>query len=129
MIKADVTVRDIEGFDEQLSTVTDAINSNLEEVAHFVQKEAKSTAAFKDKSGRLRRSIKLKKSKFEDGGYIIVATGKNEETGVHAHLVEFGHIKMLFGKITGERVPPRPFMRPALEKGIEKAVALFRENK
>lgn len=99
------------------------VDAFLKDVAAHVRDEAKTTAAFIDKTGNLRRSIGMRKSKFIRGGYIVKASGRNRAEGAtggkgfHAHLVEFGHSKVLWGRRTGGRVAPRPFMRPALEKG------------
>lgn len=120
MMSASVSVKNIEGLDLQFADVMKAIDQNLEETADIVEREAQTTAAFQDKAGKLRKAIKKKKSKFADGGYIVQARAP------HAHLVEFGHVKFLWGRPTGERVPPHPYLRPALEKGIRFAVAKFR---
>lgn len=129
LMSANIYVRDIDGLDEQLEDVIKAIDSNLEDTAGYVFAEAKETLAFTDKTGNLRKSIRLKKSKFEDGGYIVKATGGGGEKGYHAHLVEFGHVMFVNGHPTGKRVPPHPFLRPALEKGIRFAVEKFRRLK
>lgn len=126
LMSANIYVKDIDGLDEQLEDIITAIDSNLEETAGYVFAEAKQTLAFKDKTGNLRKSIRLKKSKFEDGGYIVKATGGGGEKGYHAHLVEFGHVMFIDGRPTGKRVPPHPFLRPALEKGIRYAVGKFK---
>ena len=120
LMSAHVRVADLDGLDAQLGEIMDAIDQNLEETAQFVEREAQISAAFQDKTGKLRKKIKLKKSKFEDGGWIV------EARAPHAHLVEFGHVKFLWGKPTSERVPPHPFLRPALEKGIRYAVGKFK---
>lgn len=120
MMSAHVRVTDLDGLDASLSEIMDAIDQNLEATAQFVEQEAKVSAAFQDKTGKLRKSIKLKKSKFDDGGWIVVASAP------HAHLVEFGHVKWLWGRPTSGRVPPKPFLRPALEKGIRYAVGKFK---
>lgn len=120
MMSAHVRVTDIDGLDASLAEIMDAIDQNLEATAQFVEQEARVSAAFQDKTGKLRKSIKLKQSKFEDGGWIVVARAP------HAHLVEFGHVKWLWGKPTSGRVPPKPFLRPALEKGIRYAVGKFK---
>ena len=120
LMSAHVRVADLDGLDAQLGEIMDAIDQNLEETAQLVEREAQISAAFQDKTGKLRKKIKLKKSKFEDGGWIV------EARAPHAHLVEFGHVKFLWGKPTSERVPPHPFLRPALEKGIRYAVGKFK---
>ena len=118
-ITGKVTLSDIDqGFLEQLQQSKGAVDDLLNDVAKQVFQEAKRTSAFVDRTGNLRKSIRKRKSKFPDGGYIVIATGRNRgrEKGFHAHLVEFGHVKVLWGRRTNERVPPYPFMRPALEK-------------
>jgi len=127
MIKASVTLRDLDGFDAQLEEVVAAIEANLEEAADTVFKSASTTAAFIDRTGDLRGSIKKKKSKFEDGGYIVQASGAGKDKGHHAANVEFGHVLIFMGHPTGKRVTPHPFMRPAQEEGLRKALELFRK--
>lgn len=123
MIKVNVSFRDMDGFDAQLDEISDAINAKLEDIATLVRDEAKATSEFADKTGKLRGSIRKRKSRFEGGGYIV------EAKAPHAHLVELGHVLIAWGHITGKRVPPHPFMRPALDKGMREAVNLFRSNK
>jgi len=112
-----------EGFAKQFAQNESVINDLLRDIAITVRDDAQKTAAFIDRTGNLRKSIGMRKSKFERGGYIVKATGRNRISGAtrargfHAHLVEFGHVKVLWGRRTGERVPPHPFMRPALERG------------
>ena len=120
LMSAKVRVMDLEGLDAQLGDIMDAIDQNLEATAQYVEKEARISAEFQDKTGLLRKKIKLKKSKFEDGGWIVVARAP------HAHLVEYGHVAIPPGDLEGGRVPPHPFLRPALEKGIRYAVGKFR---
>ena len=122
MIKANVTTKDLEGWDAQLDEVMEAIDANLNEVAKVVLTAAKTTSAFSDKTGLLRSKISKKKSKFENGGYII------EAKAPHAHLVEYGHMLVFFGRVTGKRVPAHPFMRPAKEIGLRRAIELFRQR-
>jgi len=128
MIQAHVSIRNMDGFDAQLSEVLEAIDQNLNEVANFVLAEAKASTGFSDKTGNLRASIKKRKSRFEDGGYIVFARGAKDAKGYHAHNVEFGHVMIAWGKVTGKRVPAHPFLRPAKEKGIRKAIELFRQK-
>lgn len=128
-----VSIADLDaGFVAQLQQNKEAIDVILKDIAVHVRDEAKRTSAFADKTGNLRKSIGMRKSKFIDGGYIVKASGRNRlegaegARGFHAWLVEFGHVKVLWGKRTGGRVPPRPFMRPALEKGKAYAASTIR---
>jgi HK97 gp10 family phage protein len=84
-----------------------AIDRGAKEVAENILRSAQASTSFKDKTGRLRSSIKMAKSKFKNGGYIVYADAP------HAHLIEFGH-KGGFGGGVG----PKPFMRNALKKNI-----------
>jgi len=132
MIKARVSTKEIKGLEATLAEIAKAIDSNLEDTAMYVLNEAQTTTDFIDKTGNLRRSIRMKKSKFLNGGYIVIASGKHgskSRRGFHAHLVEFGHVEVLWGKPTGRRVAPKPFLRPALERGIKFATALLRRDR
>lgn len=122
MIKSKVRLVETESVDAKIDEILDAIDANLEETANEVFENAKSTSLFADKTGDLRNSIKKKKSKFENGGYIV------ETKAPHAHLIEFGHVLIYMGRVTGRRVAPRPFMRQALEKGHEFALRKFRSG-
>jgi len=127
---ASVRVADLdEGFAQQLAQNEEEIDKLLKKIAQFVRDDAKTTAktideGFDDLTGNLRKSIGMRKSKFIRGGYIVKASGRNRKDGAerakgfHAHLVEFGHLKVLWGKQTSERVRPHPFMRPALKRGM-----------
>ena len=91
--------------------IANYLNEKSRDVAMQIKRDAKASTAFKDKTGRLRKSIRVKKSKFKDGGHIVLAGGKGAR---HAHLVEYGH--------GGPRpAPPRSFLRAALDKNIEDA--------
>lgn len=120
-VAGNVRIEDLDkGFFDQLQQSKGEIDKVLADTANFVRDEAKRTSDFIDKTGNLRKSIRKRKSKFVDGGYIVIASGRNrgKDKGFHAHLVEFGHLKVLWGRRTSERVAPRPFMRNALERGI-----------
>ncbi len=90
--------------------VAEHINENAEKIARQIAKDARASVGVK--TGRLKRSIRAKESKFDDGGWIVVATAP------HAWLVEHGH--------GGPHpAPPHPFLRPALDKNINEARRLF----
>ncbi|MBI9080835.1 MAG: HK97 gp10 family phage protein [Pseudodesulfovibrio sp.] len=117
MIKSSVRV-DLGDFGMALDDINQAVEANIEKVADIVVEQAKSSAAFEDQSGDLRRSIKKRKSKYWDGGYIVLASDPK------AHLIEFGHDIIRNGKIIGQ-VPALPFLSPAKEMGIRYAVQAF----
>lgn len=111
---------------EELVKQAEQCDEIFSEIADIVLHEAQTTAAFTDRTGNLRGSIRKLKSKYDNGGYIVVASG-GKGKGAHAHLVEFGHIKWLWGQETSEKVPANPFMRPALEKGIAQASSIIQK--
>lgn len=76
-------------------------------------------------------------------GIIATAVGPEWPFGAHAHLVEFGHRLVAWGKPTGRMLKPQPFMRPALDavrgrvlgiqatairQGLEKEAARLRKK-
>jgi HK97 gp10 family phage protein len=83
-----------------LARVSVAVEEACRETAEKVGTRAKASTEFVDKTGKLRRSIQVFKSKFPDGGYIVHASAP------HAHLIEYGH---------GGPAPAvaHPFLRPA----------------
>ena len=123
MISANVSLKNMDGFDAQLGEVMAAVDANLEQVAGIVLAAAKSSSAFRDKTGTLRGRISKKKSKFENGGYVV------EARAPHAHLIEYGHVMIAWGHVTHKRVPAHPFMRPAKEQGLRRAIELFRSKR
>ena len=64
-------------------------------------------------TGNLRKRIRRHVSKFNRKQYIAGCTAP------HAHLLEYGHVKWIHGKNTGEHVPASPFIRPAEQALIE----------
>jgi HK97 gp10 family phage protein len=81
------------------------INDNAEIVAKAVASEAK--AKIKSKTGMLKRRIRAKKSRFDDGGWIVTSGAP------HSWVVENGH--------GGPKpAPAHPFLRPALNENINR---------
>lgn len=100
---------------ECMEAVRAAFQDFVPEIAAAVRDEAKASTEFKDKTGKLRKSIKDRHITAEK------ATSSNDEWIVqarapHAHLVEFGHAQVTKeGKTTGF-TPGHPFLEPSLEK-------------
>jgi HK97 gp10 family phage protein len=91
---------DFKSYDDELAAF---INENAEAIAKQIATDAK--ASVNVKTGNLRKGISARKSKFDDGGWIVISRAP------HSHLVEFGH--------GGPKpAPPHPFLRPALNKNI-----------
>lgn len=81
-------------------------------IAGVARKAAKRTTAFRDHTGRLRKSIGLKRDKQRER-YLLRARA------AHSHLLELGT----------KRMPPRPFLVSAamssLDGGLTKATKLI----
>ena len=120
MIQGRVSRVALADLDAALDEILAAVDADLSGIADYVEAEAKTTARFADKTGNLRKTIKKRKSKFPEGGYIVVATAP------HAHLVEFGHASWVKGVYVKDHVKPRKFLRIAKEKGWREAIRRFR---
>ena len=120
MIQGRVSRVALADLDAALDEILVAVDADLSGIADYVEAEAKTTARFADKTGNLRKTIKKRKSKFPEGGYVVVATAP------HAHLVEFGHAMWVKGVYVKDHVKPRKFLRKAKEKGWREAIRRFR---
>ena len=120
MIQGRVSRVALADINAALDEILAAVDADLSGIADYVEAEAKTTARFADKTGNLRKTIKKRKSKFPEGGYIVVATAP------HAHLVEFGHASWVKGVYVKDHVKPRRFLRQAKEKGWREAIRRFR---
>jgi hypothetical protein len=64
-------------------------------VARRLYGAVKRSSAFKDKTGTLRSRIRMHKSRFKDGGYVVMSAAP------HTHLVEYGHDLVKGGSLPG----------------------------
>lgn len=103
-----------EGFVKEFEEFLD---DKCMKIANNIKNDAKTTTAFIDKSGRLRASVKRRKSKFDGGGYMVKAGGKG---AMQAWLIEHGHGGL-------HPAAPHPFLKPALDRNIQKALNKFNE--
>jgi len=93
---------------EFLQALEEHLDEKCKEICVQIKADAKQTVAFDDVTGNLRKSIKVKKSKFEGGGYIVKAGGRG---AMQSWLVEHGH--------GGPHpAPAHPYLKPALDKNI-----------
>lgn len=114
--------------------MADYINQNAQDIAKQIGKDVRKFAQQHKVTGNYAKGIRVRKSKFEDGGYIVLATSP------HSALVEFGtrgrrypkKADFLYDKETGtyfgESVAPMPALSPmrnALAKNIEYARQKF----
>ena len=102
-------------FEKELS---DFLIENAETIAKQIARDAKATTAFKDVTGELRKSIRAKKSRYPDGGWIVRAGGPK---AAQAWLIENGRS----GGAGYPPMPAKPFLKPAMERNIDEAKRLF----
>lgn len=96
--------------DTVISNLRTVIEAKSLEVAESVASNARALAPAE--TGALRRSIKAKKSKFKNGGAVVIAGGGDE---YYATFKELGTSKMA----------ATPFLRPAIEMSRAKAKRLI----
>lgn len=93
-------------------------NKALKNAAEPVLEDAKATNAFNDRTGNLRKGLKISNVKNKEGvKYILVGVDKGDNSKIfYGKFLEFGTSKM----------PARPFLQPAYEKNkstIQKNIA------
>lgn len=95
-------------------------NKALKNAAEPVLKDAKATNAFKDRSGKLRKGLKITSVKKKEGTkYILVGVDRGDNSEVfYGKFVEFGTSKM----------PARPFLQPAYEKNKQNIKRIIAET-
>ncbi len=103
MNRVDVRI-DTKEFEMELAR---HINENAESIAKQIAQDARNSVGVV--TGNLKKGIKARKSRYEDGGWIVLSTAP------HAHLLEFGTVNM----------SPKPYLRPALYKNIAEAKRQF----
>ena len=92
--------------------ITKAVQKSTLEAAELVSETAKRLAPVD--SGKLRDSIRALKSKFLNGGAIVISGDKD---AYYAHMVEYGTIKQ----------SAKPHLRPALEINKQRTVSIVRK--
>lgn len=83
-------------------------NKALKNAAEPVLEDAKVTNAFNDRSGRLRKGLKISNIKNKEGmKYVLVGVDKSDNSKIfYGKFLEFGTSK----------ISARPFLQPAYEK-------------
>ena len=100
------------------SNITRLENKALKNAAEPVLEDAKTTNAFNDRSGRLRKGLKISGVKKKEGvKYILIGVDKSDNSKIfYGKFLEFGTSK----------ISARPFLQPAYEKNreeIQKTIA------
>lgn len=118
---------DVAGYDElirELDRIDDTLTRRakremLAAAANVLAQRARDLAPRGDPSDKpntpaLRDSIGIAIRDYGDRAIAVV--GPHYPQAAHAHNVERGHAEVVFGRRTGRRVPPRPFLRPATDE-------------
>lgn len=106
---------------EQLGKKAGSIqNQALLKAAQPILGDAVQTTQFNDRSGRLRKGLKISKVKKKGNiRYVLVGIDKSDNSEIfYGKFIEFGTSKM----------PARPFLGPAYEKNKGKAMDIIREE-
>ncbi|CAB1253269.1 conserved hypothetical protein [Clostridiaceae bacterium BL-3] len=119
---ADIELKGVDQILDKLSRMGANIirleNKALKNAAEPVLEDAKVTNAFNDRSGRLRKGLKISGVKKKEGvKYILVGVDKSDNSKIfYGKFLEFGTSK----------ISARPFLQPAYEKNkeeIQKTIA------
>jgi HK97 gp10 family phage protein len=113
--------------DKVLKSVQDIVNDVAEKGAELIVNDARKILAQKAKhqTGELASQIDIRKSKYKDGGFIVMAQGPGNYTRYRASFVEMGAPNR-----TGRRkgsTRPLPFMRPAMHKNKRRINQMFKD--
>lgn len=119
---ADIELKGVDEILDKLNqmgaNITRLENKALKNAAEPVLEDAKVTNAFNDRSGRLRKGLKISSVKKKEGvKYILVGVDKSDNSKIfYGKFLEFGTSK----------ISARPFLQPAYEKNkeeIQKTIA------
>lgn len=119
---ADAELKGVDQILNKLSqmgaNITRFENKALKNAAETVLEDAKATNVFNDRSGRLRKGLKISGVKKKEGvKYILVGVDKSDNSKIfYGKFLEFGTSK----------ISARPFLQPAYEKNreqIQKTIA------
>ena len=85
---------------------------------------SKKTAGDRSNVKPLAETIAVEVRKYDTVSVAVI--GPQYPAGALGHLVEHGHREFLYGRQTGRRVQPKPFMRPAADetKGEQEAAMM-----
>lgn len=90
----------------------------LKKGAEVILEEMKRTSAFSDRSGNLRKGLKIDKVRTQKGvKYVKIGIQKDDNSEIfYGKFIEYG-------TVNGKRsLAPKPFMRPAFEKKKSEAL-------
>ena len=102
-----------------MEAIKKATGTSETATARLIASDAKSSRLFKDRSGALRKSIRVVDSRFRDGGKLVMAGGRGPWGDAwYAPKVELGW----------KDASARPFMRSAKERAKGRARRIFKST-
>ena len=118
------TTFDVQGF-EELTKKLESMGKKgakiedeaLQKAAEPILQDAKSTTAFKDVSGKLRKSLKISKVK-KNKGIKFVWVGDVDKQANYSWYVEYGDA----------RSAERPFLRPAYDRNKKQVFEIIKNE-
>ena len=110
----DTLLRKLENMGKEDSTIQD--NALIESVQPILQ-DMKNTTVFKDRTGKLRKNLKISKVKKSKSGK-VVWIGDTDKQANYSWYVEYGDSKRA----------PRPFMKSAYHKNKDIVLEKLKES-
>lgn len=103
-----------------IAEIMEEVSGWADEITDAIAREAvreirRNAQQFNVLTGNLKKSIRKKKSRINRGEVIAGAMAP------HAHLLEYGHLKVLWGNRTGEHVPGTHFVGKAEDAIAQRA--------
>lgn len=118
---------ELDGLDNLLKRVEDmgkagtrVENTALKKAGEVILEEAKATSSFHDRSGKLRKGLKVSGIRSADGRkFVLVGIQKGDNSNIfYGKFLEFGTSKMI----------ARPFMGPAYESKKKEATEIIKNE-
>jgi HK97 gp10 family phage protein len=110
-------IQKIEGMGKKMAAIeSDALNAAAEPVLD----DAKTTSSFVDRTGNLRKSLKIGKIKGSEGNrYVLVGIDKADNSNVfYGKFIEFG----------SSHQTAKPFLSPALNQNKQRIQEIIRQK-
>lgn len=105
-------------LEEKEKSVKKTQEEAIKKCAQLILDDAKATTAFKDRTGTLRKSLKMSRIKKSKDGDVSVYIGDIDKKAFYAKFIEFGY----------SRMPARPFLQPALQRNERQILQIIRRK-
>ena len=109
---------------EVMKKIDKEVAKDAEKAARLVLRSARHTTLFKDRKGTLRKSMRVIKSKFKGGGFLVVAGGR----GFWGDAWYAAKVHLGYRPKGGGHVSPRPFLWRAVDANRRFIKAAFKKR-